>query len=361
MTRYFPEVVEAVLANLPPRCVVDGEIVVVGAAGDRLDFEALQQRIHPAASRVSMLARADAGALRGVRPAGARRRRPHGRPFAERRAALERGAGRRRGAGPRHAGHGATSTVAAATGSPVRGRGARRGGRQAARRHLPARQADHGKIKHERTADCVRRGLPAAQERARRGRVAAARAVRRRRHARLGRRHRRAFPMARRRKRALRRAAAAGRRLRRPPLGLGAQEGARTPRAAEGSRWNAGKDLSFVPLRPRARGRGPLRPHGGRPLPAHRRSSGAGAPTATPRRAPTSSSRSRCASTSPMSSPAARRPPMRRLPDGPSGNRRLGYYRAGCSRPWVTRNLRRVFTRCRLYDVVRAFATRSSA
>jgi ATP-dependent DNA ligase len=55
MTRYFPEVVEAVKANLPRRCVVDGEIVVV--RGDRLDFEALQQRIHPAASRVTMLAR----------------------------------------------------------------------------------------------------------------------------------------------------------------------------------------------------------------------------------------------------------------------------------------------------------------
>ena len=55
MTRYFPEVVEAVKANLPRRCVVDGEIVV--ARGDRLDFDALQQRIHPATSRVNLLAR----------------------------------------------------------------------------------------------------------------------------------------------------------------------------------------------------------------------------------------------------------------------------------------------------------------
>jgi len=55
MTRYFPEIVDAVKVNLPERCVVDGEIVVV--RGDRLDFEALQQRIHPAASRVNMLAR----------------------------------------------------------------------------------------------------------------------------------------------------------------------------------------------------------------------------------------------------------------------------------------------------------------
>ena len=54
LTRYFPEVVEALRENLPYRCVVDGEIVI--ASGDRLDFEALLQRIHPAASRVERLA-----------------------------------------------------------------------------------------------------------------------------------------------------------------------------------------------------------------------------------------------------------------------------------------------------------------
>ena len=55
MTRYFPELVEAVKANLPERCAIDGEIIVIGESGDRLDFEVLQQRIHPAASRVNML------------------------------------------------------------------------------------------------------------------------------------------------------------------------------------------------------------------------------------------------------------------------------------------------------------------
>jgi len=55
MTRYFPDVVEAVLRELPERCVVDGEIVVVGPEG-RLEFEVLQQRIHPAESRVRKLA-----------------------------------------------------------------------------------------------------------------------------------------------------------------------------------------------------------------------------------------------------------------------------------------------------------------
>src|SRR5213592_3844595 len=53
MTRYFPEVVEAVLASFPPRAVIDGEIVIAGDGG--LDFWALQQRIHPAESRVTML------------------------------------------------------------------------------------------------------------------------------------------------------------------------------------------------------------------------------------------------------------------------------------------------------------------
>ncbi len=54
LTRYFPELVAALRENLPERCVVDGEIVIV--TGDRLDFEALLQRIHPAASRVRLLA-----------------------------------------------------------------------------------------------------------------------------------------------------------------------------------------------------------------------------------------------------------------------------------------------------------------
>jgi ATP-dependent DNA ligase len=54
LTRYFPDVVAAVRRDFPPRCVVDGEIVIAGADG--LEFDALQQRIHPADSRVKMLA-----------------------------------------------------------------------------------------------------------------------------------------------------------------------------------------------------------------------------------------------------------------------------------------------------------------
>jgi ATP-dependent DNA ligase len=54
LTRYFPEVVDAAKASLPDRCVLDGEIFV--AIGERLEFEKLQERIHPADSRVRMLA-----------------------------------------------------------------------------------------------------------------------------------------------------------------------------------------------------------------------------------------------------------------------------------------------------------------
>src|SRR5919112_5240597 len=54
MNRYFPELIEPLKAALPERCVVDGEIVIVGENG--LDFEALLLRIHPAAKRVKLLA-----------------------------------------------------------------------------------------------------------------------------------------------------------------------------------------------------------------------------------------------------------------------------------------------------------------
>src|ERR1700691_5942334 len=90
MTRYFPELVTAFLANLPERCVIDGEIVLPDFTAGRLDFEALQLRLHPAASRVRLLAAQtpahfvafDLLALDGDDYTG--------RPFGERRAALER-------------------------------------------------------------------------------------------------------------------------------------------------------------------------------------------------------------------------------------------------------------------------------
>ena len=54
LDRYFPELAEPLKANLPERCVLDGEVVIAGDGA--LQFEALLLRIHPAASRVKMLA-----------------------------------------------------------------------------------------------------------------------------------------------------------------------------------------------------------------------------------------------------------------------------------------------------------------
>jgi len=54
LNRYFPELSEPLLEQLPERCVLDGEIVIAGPSG--LDFEALLLRIHPAASRIKLLA-----------------------------------------------------------------------------------------------------------------------------------------------------------------------------------------------------------------------------------------------------------------------------------------------------------------
>lgn len=91
MTRYFPELVEAVIANFPDHSVIDGEIIMIDPeTGDRLNFDALQQRIHPAASRIEKLAQEtpasfvafDLLALGQVNYAE--------RPFRERRAALEK-------------------------------------------------------------------------------------------------------------------------------------------------------------------------------------------------------------------------------------------------------------------------------
>src|SRR5688500_4894661 len=55
LNRYFPELVPPLLAQLPERCVLDGEIVI--ARGGALDFDALQLRVHPAASRINLLSR----------------------------------------------------------------------------------------------------------------------------------------------------------------------------------------------------------------------------------------------------------------------------------------------------------------
>jgi ATP-dependent DNA ligase len=87
LNRYFPEVVETLLAQLPMRCVLDGEIVI--ANDGTLDFDALQLRLHPAASRVKLLSRESPASVVffDLLCAGDRDLRPE--PFQERRKQLE--------------------------------------------------------------------------------------------------------------------------------------------------------------------------------------------------------------------------------------------------------------------------------
>ena len=86
MTRYFPELVAAATAELPDRCVIDGEIVIATENG--LDFEALQQRIHPADSRVRMLAEQTPASFIAFDLLAVGDDDYTGRPFLQRRAAL---------------------------------------------------------------------------------------------------------------------------------------------------------------------------------------------------------------------------------------------------------------------------------
>jgi ATP-dependent DNA ligase len=248
MTRYFPELVDAVLANLPSRCVIDGEIVLPDFASGRLDFEALQLRIHPAASRVKLLAAQtpahfvafDLLALDGADYTE--------RPFAERRAALESALAD--AGSPIHLTP-TTSDKALAAQWFSQFEGAGLDGLIAKSLDLTY-QPDKRvmlKIKHERTADCVVAGYRPHKSGSdavgslllglyRADGVLASVGV-------VG-----AFPMAQRR--ALR--------TELEPLvttfdehpwnWAKPPEGVRTPRSSEFSRWNAGKDLSFIPLRP---------------------------------------------------------------------------------------------------------------
>src|SRR4051794_40323111 len=86
MTRYFPELVDAMKAELPERCVIDGEIIIATDHG--LDFEALQLRLHPAASRVRMLAEQTPASFIAFDLLALGDDDYSGRPFSERRAAL---------------------------------------------------------------------------------------------------------------------------------------------------------------------------------------------------------------------------------------------------------------------------------
>jgi ATP-dependent DNA ligase len=94
LDRYFPELREALLERLPPGCVVDGEIVIATKSG--LDFDALQLRLHPAASRVAKLAAESPSSFVAFDLLASDGRDLRDRPMGERRAELERLLGRGR-------------------------------------------------------------------------------------------------------------------------------------------------------------------------------------------------------------------------------------------------------------------------
>jgi ATP-dependent DNA ligase len=156
LTRYFPELPPALQANLPDRCVVDGEIVIAGAGG--LDFEALLQRIHPAASRINLLARTTPASFVAFDLLALGHADLRARPFGERRAALERAL-----AGARPSVHltPATADPAVAAEWFDRFEGAGLDGVVAKPLSLPYREDERVmlKVKHARTADCVVAGF----------------------------------------------------------------------------------------------------------------------------------------------------------------------------------------------------------
>ncbi len=86
LTRYFPEVVAAMREQLPERCVLDGELFV--AIEDRLEFEVLQERIHPAESRITMLSEKTPASFVAFDLLALGHEAYADRPFEERRAAL---------------------------------------------------------------------------------------------------------------------------------------------------------------------------------------------------------------------------------------------------------------------------------
>jgi ATP-dependent DNA ligase len=88
LNRYFPELETALVKALPKGCVIDGEIVVVTGSG--LDFDALQQRLHPAASRVAKLAKETPSAFVAFDLLAAGGRSIMQMPQSERRVRLER-------------------------------------------------------------------------------------------------------------------------------------------------------------------------------------------------------------------------------------------------------------------------------
>jgi len=246
MTRYFPEVVEAVKQHLPQRCVVDGELVVV--VGDRLEFEVLQQRIHPAASRIALLSRQTPARLVVFDLLALDDRDCTGLPLQERRALLEEALADV--AEPVHLTP-ATRDPALAAQWFEQFEGAGLDGvvaKPLSGTYQPDKRVMF-KIKHARTADCVVAGyrtykgdeesigsllLGLYDEE---GALASVGVVG-------------AFPAARRRELFAELQPLVTTFDDHPWAWAKQEEGTRTPQNSAGSRWNNGKDLSFTPLRP---------------------------------------------------------------------------------------------------------------
>jgi ATP-dependent DNA ligase len=253
MTRYFPELVDALRAALPPRCVLDGEIIVPDKTGTQLDFEALQQRIHPAESRVRMLSVQTPAHFVAFDLLALGDQSYLTVPFGERRAALERLLATV--APPLHLTPATTDHELAAQwfsqfeGAGLDGLIAKTPGAT----YQPDKRVML-KIKHDRTADCVVAGyrthkssqdaigslllgLYTSAAEGGDGKLASVGVIG-------------AFPMA------TRRALFAELRplvttFDDHPWNWAEHEaGERTPRKGMNSRWNADKDLSFTPLRP---------------------------------------------------------------------------------------------------------------
>jgi ATP-dependent DNA ligase len=156
LDRYFPELHDGLVRTLPDGCVVDGEIVIATPHG--LDFDLLQMRLHPAASRAAKLSKETPASFVAFDVLAARGRDVRGRPFEERRERLERllaNAG-----APTHL----TPTTRdrdVAVEWLARFEGAGLDGvmaKPASLRYEPGKRAMF-KIKHSRTADCVVAGF----------------------------------------------------------------------------------------------------------------------------------------------------------------------------------------------------------
>ena len=156
LTRYFPELIEPLKRDLPAQCVLDGEIVIAGPSG--LDFDALSQRIHPAESRITLLASTTPASFVAFDLLAVGDRDLCDAPYAERRKLLEKTL--KSSTPPVH--------VTPATEDPEvagdwfsRFEGAGLDGvvaKPGDLRYLPDKRAMF-KVKHERTADCVVAGF----------------------------------------------------------------------------------------------------------------------------------------------------------------------------------------------------------